>query len=233
MVKNGKKRSKSGKSKEGWSPSAEARTVPFFTGYVFDGSLVSGGASFDCNPNQVGITRLDNVAQGFAEYRLKKLRFRLLNQISATPVALQGACYIPGITDTGPATAVQVSEVPGHVINGAGQSIPSKWVTVQGNAIRGMFPWYKTIPGSLDPAEESCGKLYIFGSGTDKYSLEVQFWYEFRLAIDPASTPAMRYERMVLREQARLKKILSFTPASPVTQSLQPPITALPRPGGF
>ncbi len=231
MVKHGKKATKGKKVRMGFSPASEARVTPFFQGYLLTSTLSAGKATVDLNPTTLGSGRLVGVADGFALYRLVKARFRLINNnTGVTAGSIQGACILPGITDTAPSNAVQVCVVPGHTILGAGSTIPSKWVTVSGAAIKGPLPWYKTVPGTPDPFDESQCSLFIVGTSSDTYAVEIQLWYEFRDPVETNSTPALvRNQQEIMRRRREIEAILAY---SPTPAPAQPPITAKQCPCG-
>lgn len=175
------------------------------------------------NMASVSFTRLASLADAYAQYRVRSLRFRLHANNSAATVA---AGYVGGIQDTTPSTAVQVMELLPSCYTGGAQQVPSNWVTVPPSDLAGPHPWYKSVLGTADATEEAPGLIVMVRSAANiPVQLEVFAVYEFKAALAPANTPAMvklmaeaRLARQVTRlaaERAALQRVLLGGPTAP------------------
>lgn len=147
-------------------------------------------------------------ADGWAHFRVLRLKFRLHCLASTTGVQVAG--YIGGVQDTGPSTVSAVSElIPSTVITSR-QTTPSPWVNVSKSDLAGPFPWYKSVPGAADPTEESPGAVYIAGDGaTDAFAVEFAGVMEFKVAAATANTPQeikLIAELRLLRQKVHKEK---------------------------
>ncbi len=166
--------------------------------------------------------RVGEIADAFDLFRVSEMRYRLLpNASNAT--ALNGhiaACaYYPGITDTAPAAAADIAENTTSVITGAGQSVPSQWCALKEPQIRGYPQWYKTVVGTPDPADEQPGSFYVNSTLTSGLvAVEIEGTFEFKGPVNTAATPAMKQQHALLREKARIVRVLA-TPSTETSGS--------------
>ncbi len=168
--------------------------IPF---HVFqNAALVSGANNFTLNPVALS-GRLSTEADAWALFRVVALRFRL-HPISNTNAA-QAAGFLGGVSDTNPTTIAQISELVSSCILTANNTHPTEWVVVPQQDLAGPLPWYKTIAGASVYEESFPGVLYIAGSTTNAFGLEVRGIYEFRQAVAAANTPAALQARQLLR----------------------------------
>jgi len=159
-------------------------------------------------------------------YRITELEFRLHPVSGRTTV--QAAGYFPGVVDNQPTQPAAVLESLNATMIGTGATQPTGWVKVRGDALKGYFPWYKTVQGSLDISEEVQGNIFVVGTGTETYSIELRGWAEFKNPVATGSTPLSRQQRSVqlaLKQRETLLKAL----ASPIGGGLTP-ASAGPKP---
>lgn len=189
---------------------------PFHT--LYNGNLVAGQAGVPVAPNASITPRGLIEADAWAHFRVKSFMFRLL------PVGtFVSAGYVGGVQDSPPATVNQVAELLPSCLMTVNQLCPTEWVRVGKSDLAGPFPWYKSLPGAADPTEEAPGLLFICGSGTDAFYLEIRGVLEFKTSVASANTPwavtarnRAREERtraMLNNERSLLMKILSASPA--------------------
>lgn len=159
--------------------------------------------NFVLNGNALG--RASTVADSWALFRLKKLRFRIMPvAVTATvgsPPTYVAIGYVTSIPDTNPATFGQVTELTNSTLiaitatNGSiaisdGQTMPSNWVEISGDDLHGPFPWYKSIPGTADATEEAPGQISVAydavapTSYTGTFAIEVEGVVEFKGGVD-------------------------------------------------
>ncbi len=189
--------------------------VPFK--YIYSGALTAGAANFALVPTGLG-TRVSQTADGFEFYRVTEYRYRLLPGGANDTVA---GSYIPGITDAGPSDVTQMAQSPLSVYMPSWQVVPTGWVSCKWRDLKSYFPWYKSVAGSTDPAEEQQGSFYLRGTGTDPYILETMGIVEFRGPINTGSTPALSRDAVKLQKE-RLLKILSYNESSPPGKAARP-----------
>ncbi len=89
--------------------------------------------------------------------------------------------------------------------------------------LAGYQPWYKTVVGTPDPSAEVQGTIYINGTSTDSYSLELRGVYEFKNPVNAGSTPALIREALLRRERERLMSILDPCAESSVAKTFPIP----------
>jgi hypothetical protein len=121
---------------------------------------------------------------------------------------------------------------------GGRQTNPTNWVSVPKSELAGPFPWYKTIPGGTDVTEELPGVIYVAGTTTDPYTMEVSGVFEFKSSIATNNTPAavvlkqqlrdVRVRSALERRRAEMLAVLGGSGASGV--SAMPLATALSKP---
>lgn len=198
----------------------DGMSFPFH--YVTGGALVAGVAGILAYPSS--FPRVLAEADAWAQFRVRQLRFRLLpSATTTTPLGLQAAGYVPGIQDTQPASVNQVVELVNSCARGTSQDVPTNWVTVGRADLAGPLPWYKSIPGAADATEEAPGSIFIGGTGTEPYLIEIAGVFEFKGGVNTANTPvalaaasALREERVRLAREAAKSRILGvITTVSP------------------
>lgn len=135
-------------------------------------------------------TRMGLIANNYALYRVKSLKFRIHPGSVSGTVA---AAYLAGIVDDLPTAYGQLVEaVSSTMIAGNVTTVPTEWITVSPKELAGPFNWYKTVVGTTDASEEYPGALYIYGSGVSQLVLvEIRGTYEYKEAISASNTPAL------------------------------------------
>ncbi len=174
-------------------------------------NMISTATKYDVSPNSSFSARMLALADDFEEYKVTKLRYRLL-PIYSINAAIQVASYFPGITDATP-TFAGISENMNTAVAVVGAAFgttqPTTWQSVPAATLAGMHSWYKTIPGSPSPAEEIQGSIYLSSNDTSAFVLEVEGEVVFRAPAAASSTPAARAEHARLRERERLLALLA------------------------
>lgn len=192
--------------------------MPFHT--LLQSNLVSGFYGLQVSPNSAMSLRASVEADVWAHFRMTSLKFRLHpGTFSGTPLS---AGYIGGLQDTPPTTIPQVMELLPSTYLSDEVTKPTEWVSVGKGELAGPFPWYKTVGGSADPTEESPGSIYIAGTSTDAFALEIRGVFEFKTAVAAANTPVAIKARQQLhrdrvtsevgRERAVLLRLLGLDP---------------------
>lgn len=211
---------------------------------LFHGWLTGADAAtqvlVNLNPTNMNVapatlTRVPNVADNYAHYRILALKFRLVPSDAANFIAVG---YVGGVQDTPPSTLDQVMELIPSVAQGIGQTVPTNWVKVPRSELAGPLPWYKTILGGADATEESPGILVLVHTTLHVYRVELFIEYEFKVGVAPANTPvalalanelvAARRKAVLEAERARLLRVLSgggATAGRPASGPAGPPLT--------
>lgn len=156
--------------------------------------------------------RTSNIADNYCLYRFAELKYRL-HPASTRTAAFHSAAYYPGIIDTAPVTTQVNTENMHAAVLGLNQTVCTEWKHVDRQSLRGYFPWYKTVSGSLDPSEETQGNIYVVSVGTESVYIEYEGVIEFKSPSDPGVTPQLSEQSAVKREKTRLLKILSTSDA--------------------
>ncbi len=151
--------------------------------------------------------RVATIADGFDLFKVTKLKYRLLP--GSTITVSQSAAYYPGVTDTTPASVNAISQNPTMTYLALRQTVPSGWAEVPKADLHGYQTWYKTIAGSTDAGDEAPGNIYIAGTGTETFVIEIHGEFHFRGSTDTGSTPQERLRRLQIRERERLLALLS------------------------
>ena len=185
-------------------------SVPFKA--VVTAALSSGVASLPLTGGMTG--RLAAIADSYDEFRFTKLSFRIRHPAAMTSPGYQIAGYAAGITDTAP-TLPTIGEYLTSCLITSWESTYQPYAKVPAGVLAGMHPWYKTIAGSPEPSEEVQGTIYIAGTGTDVYFLEVAGEIQFRCSAPTGSTPLDRALAMRKREKARLLTLLALADNTP------------------
>lgn len=203
---------------------ADSEVLPFHVVSAFP--LVAGVQNIATIPGGLS-ARAGAVADTWAHYRIKKLKFRL-HPTEAAGLA-QAAGFCGGVQDTQPATILQIGELIPSTVLAGDTTHPTEWVNVPRQDLAGPLPWYKTVAGAADPTEEQPGIICIAGTGTDAVLFEARGVYEFKTSVNTANTPAEMALRAELRaarlarmrevERAKLLTVLSPGP-SKSTQTL-------------
>jgi hypothetical protein len=167
---------------------------------VTTGTLSAGVAGINVRPNDgnFSATRLAVLADAYAHFRVRKLRFRLHPVVSVT--ASQAVGYVGGVQDTSPSTVSAVGELISSTPYGGDCSVPSSWVIPTKEELAGPFPWYKSIAGSADTTEEQPGQIIVAGNASDAFILEIEGVLEFKVSVSTANTPAQLKLLADLRE---------------------------------
>lgn len=184
--------------------------VPFHK--LITNTMTGGTYSFLLNPATLG-SRLGVVADGFEEYRIIKLRFRLVRGGSTT--SSQVAAFFPGLIDTSAGQLTDLSEVVQSTVLPIGASIPSSWVSVPKSVLSGPFSWYKSLASTLDSSEENQGTMAVAGTGTEAIQVELFGMMEFRGSSSTTNTP-MLVALQRQRQRDRLLAILATPNTFPV-----------------
>lgn len=163
--------------------------------------------------------RLTSLADDFDEYRFTQLRYRIHASAIAAGNYL-AVCFEPGVQDSAPASVGDVSEANNAVILGTSSTVCSNWSSVPKGVLSGMHPWYKTVAGTPESAEEVQGNLYAFCStGTGVViPVEVQGVVEFRAAICTSATPLDRALAQRRREKQRIVNLLATADMPPTAR---------------
>jgi len=178
--------------------SKDSTVMPFHT-YI-SVALVAGVTNITANPNGLGNGgRLLTEADGWAHFRIRKLKFRL--HPGSTRTGNQAVGFVGGIQDTPPATVSAVVDVIPSVILGTNATAPTEWIEVPQVDLSGPLPWYKGIAGTADSTEEAPGQILICGTATDGFTLEIRGSVEFKVSLSTANTPAAAAARAVVREE--------------------------------
>jgi hypothetical protein len=160
------------------------------------------------HPSGLG-PRILSMADSFEFYRVEKLEFRLHPGTDISGLIL-GACYLGGVTDTVPATQYDMSQVVHHVCLGSVAKMPTNWCVVDARTLAGYCPWYKTLQGTPDVAQEIQGNIYsISGNSSTAVLLEFRGTIAFKGAVPVGSTPMERVLTENRREKQRLLQLLS------------------------
>ncbi len=165
-------------------------------------ALAGGVGAFPIQPSGVGT--LASIANAYALYRVTKLNYRLHPGVVLN--GTQIAAYIPGVTDTQPSSLSDICQVLTATVLGYRQNKASDWTKLGLSQVSSYMPWLKTIAGSPDAAEETIGQIYVVGSSTDTYELEICGEFEFKDIVPTSSTPELRNalaQERLLQEKLR------------------------------
>jgi hypothetical protein len=201
----------------------DTEILPFHT--IVAGSLTSGTVAIQAAPQGLS-GRAATVADAWAHFRLKKLKFRL--HPTASHTAGLAAGYVGGVQDTLPSTVATIGDLLPSCVRGNGSltMVPTEWVNVPRSDLAGPLPWYKSLAGAADPTEEQPGYLVLGSAGTtDPYILEIRGVFEFKTAVAAANTPSLvalrakvREDRILLQKDLEKRRLLAaLTPLTPMT----------------
>jgi len=200
--------------------SKQTRTSNIKVKFLFFSSVSATSAASGVvfvNPNTSLTPHGALPADGFEFYKFNKLAFRLFR--TGTINGLQSMTYVGGIEDTSQLTVGQSSESICTSILVATDTQPTRWQNVPKNLLRGYMPWYKTIQGSPDSAEEIQGQLVATTTSGSAESVffEVRGEVEYRGPIATTSTPAERGRLESLKRAAQLAALLALLPSNATT----------------
>lgn len=197
--------------------------------FLNTGAMSSGLATIPVAPVNALSPRAAIEADSWALYRLKQLRFRLRRV--GTITSLHVAAFIAGVTDASP-TASALSECIPRTILYATDSVPSDWTRVPAADLVGYQPWYKTVAGSPSTDVEVLGNIFIAGTTTESYAIEIEGVLEFRDGVPAGATPMplmrqvqvqAKREKFIAAERARLLGLLSASAATSAPTGNQTP----------
>ncbi len=163
-------------------------------------TLSSGVSGISVSPNSFLSPRAATEADAWAMYRVNRLKFRL-HRVNFT--VQQGAAYLGGVTDSTPTTIAQLSEAMSFTFISPVETVPSDWAVVRRADLQGMHPWYKTVAGTTETAEEIVGSIFLVGTGAENVFLEVMGEFEFKDSIATADTPLGRSLRLQIQAERR------------------------------
>lgn len=186
-------------------------TVSVHARLYTEANFASGTATIAMNP--ASFPQALEIADVYAMYRIKKLRYRLYR--STTNATTQVAVFVPGVTDNGPGTISVAALIPHCAILPLSATVPTPWKNVPPAILKSYMPWFKTILGSPDPAEETQGNIFLRGNTTDQYAIEIDAIFEFREPLSTSVTPAERGRLECEAERVRLLRILASTTSQP------------------
>ncbi len=172
-------------------------------------------------------SRLAEISEDFAMYRYKSLKFRLLNLNSPSSQNKISMSFISGICDSPPTTHVQNMESLYAQMGNVLYKNPNKWTVVPASVLSGYQPWYKTIAGSPDAADEQIG-IFAFVADTDEEAItyEVCGVVEYKDPVSSAVTAEMQQLRAKLRQEARQKALEKKKEEILSVFQAPPPVTA-------
>jgi len=195
------------------------------SGYgIFTTVLTSGSATVQLILGAFG-TRGPSLADAYTLVRWLKFRFRI--HPSSVITNAQIHAFVPGITDTIPASITAASECKYHSFMGIRETVPTDWVTIAPADLAGALPWYKTVGGTSDVNDDLPGSFISIGTGAEVMLWEYEYSVELKGAVNTASTPEQIFERLARRKHAedlrRRAEILGlFGPSSPPSPALTP-----------
>ena len=184
--------------RKGGRKGGDSCIMPFH--YVQQGTLSGGVSSFALCPSN--FPRPQTEADTWAHFRVKSLAFRLHPTSSSGNDQAIG--YVGGVQDTNPSTIVQVGELLPSAFMDHVCTVPTEWVRPSKAELAGPLPWYKALPGSADPTEESPGTMIVVGTATQSFVAEYRGVFEFKTSVATANTPMA----LKLRESVRNEKLL-------------------------
>jgi len=175
--------------------------------FLWAATLAGGTSSLQVSPSGLASlsTRMAAMADEYAHFAVRALRFCLHPSGTGT----QTAGFAGGVQDTPPTSNIQITELLPSVVRGTAETVPTRWVEVPKQDLRGPFPWYKSLNGGADTTEEAPGTLNLGSTiATDTMIVEVFIDVAFKTAVAPANTPVEIAARKQLRD-ARLKRLVA------------------------
>ncbi len=187
--------------------------VPFHT--IANITLNTNVFTLDLNPTILS-SRLSAIADAYNNYRCTKLEYRVHPPSFTTTKRILTAGYVAGGSTTAPAAIGSIEYAYMAIIKDA-QTVPTNWVEVGREALKGPLPWYRAVPqASVDTTEESFASIYFWSDDAlANCVVEIRGVFEFKDPLDPALT----LERRKVREQkmARLEQLLSAIRIGPAS----------------
>ena len=180
--------------------------IPFHNVLTF--TLAAGISNLAISPATLS-ARVAAIAETFNLYRIDRFKYRLVPYTLASEVVVAG--YVSDTVD-GTLSFTSVAESNALVTFGLQMSVPSDWMNVPSQVLRGALPWYKAVAGTPTTWEEQAGTLNFASINTGSTAtlcLEFDGTIEFNSPIDPTLTPAMRKVAQDKREKLRILKLLA------------------------
>jgi hypothetical protein len=203
--------------------------------YVATTTFTAGSSAILMNPINMS-PRAGTEADGFAYFRIKKLKFRYVP--NSNPSGSSAAGMASGVPMTLPTTVAEVSELLDSVPHGPAPSTVmtetnwTRWVNVRKEVLRGSIEWYNTFAGGFTQQFDVPCTLCFAGTSTDVLLYEIFFTLEFKDPVATANTPDAVLLRVQLRKQAQeavllneRRKLLSLLSVSPTPPSSSPVVT--------
>lgn len=181
---------------------------------LLQGNLASGLAQISLQPTN--LNAVSGSADSYEFYRISRLRYRLFpSSISG----IQVAAYIAGAVDNPPTTTSDLAITRHACLLGDEVTVPSSWRNVPKTALASYMSWYKTVVGSPAPDTELQGSIYLAGSGTDGYTLEIEATYQFRSLVATSATPKERGFTEMRKQREYMLRVMGLSPAAPAPAS--------------
>ncbi len=163
--------------------------------------------SVNVSPNATLSARMAALADNFDEYKCSRLRYRVRPYGAAGSSTGVAMAFYPGITDNAPLYASLLENLHAAVLT-TSQTTCSEWQSIPPATLQGMHPWYKTVPGASESAEELQGTIYLDASANTSWVVDVEGDFIFRAPASAAATPADRALAAQKRERKRLMALL-------------------------
>ena len=201
----------------------KTRTVLFPFHSIIQQATAGNVATLGLNALNAGVssTRLQTACDVFDEYRVKRLRYCILNNLTDAGIGNSTSmAFYPGVTTTPPTTILQMGENPTVAIRPNAWTVPTGWVEVPAGDLAGEQPWYK-VGQAVALADSTPGNIYIATTvAICSVLLEFDGVYEFRGEAAPANTPMAREKRHqadLSMARAKLQEIM-LAPLTPTTK---------------
>jgi len=160
----------------------------------------------DLNPTILS-SRLGSIADAYNNYRISKFEFRLHPPTVTGSSKLVTCGYVSGGASASPAALGSIEYQYMTLIKST-QTVPTNWVEIGREALKGPLPWYRAVPNaSVDTTEESVGSLYFWSDdATATVLCEIRGVYEYKDPLDPVLTLERRRRRE--ENQAKLDALM-------------------------
>lgn len=172
----------------------DSETLPFHVVTSF--ALVAGAQNISVVPGALS-PRAGVIADTWAHYRIRSLKFRLHPTAASANSTIAGFCG--GVQDTAPGTIPQIGELIPSCLLAGDTTVPTEWVKVPKADLAGPLPWYKSVLGGADATEEQPGTICFAGTGTETVLVEARGVYEFKTSVNTGNTP----QELALQAQFR------------------------------
>lgn len=185
-------------------------------------SLTSGLFSQSLAPTLFStITAISDV---FEMYRFTNLKYRMLPAGGTViPTGSQVCGYLPGVIDTASGLTVGSLIQSRHTCFITERQVtPTPWIKVPRAVLQSYGNWYKTVVGTPDVATEIQGGIYVAGTGTDSFVVEVSAVIEFKDLVVAGATPMIARDRAIIAERNRMLSILHYSPSLPASALRSP-----------